>query len=586
MTRSNRKRLFSVLAAFIAVVLLTSVTVSATQSENVATTLAIEVGTTSTRVSALRGENRPIRGANGDPEIILTGAGTRSTHGSLESAWTTEGFLLIKNGTDKSRYVHPSNTFFNLDLPTALRSWHEHSNRPTIAGYQAFTLIDITAEYLRELIASAESIMGHNITFLATVLPDGRNIRTRAKDISNAWFWGDYLRYNPPGTEEKIMAEATFAALRLLASESFRKTSAAIFSFDNGMEYSRGVLVYRLGASTFEVSVHRVDGGTYDTLSSIYHPHLGGNDFSRRVLDHLLMAHKNKTGQDLSSDDTSLQWLTSEVETAKRVLSVQDQVQIKSRSPSLGRQGFSEQITRSQFEDLNRDLFDSTMTAIDHAIKNSAVYTKDDIEDIVFAGGSSSIPFLQSAVRDYFGHHKKYHGADHPENTVVLGAAKIGHWYQDQDYYTGPQCCLGEKRSTLGIETAGGVMFKFTDRDSELNINKMYTFSTTMDDQDRVAIRVFRGGGLRTGQNVFLGGVELAGIAPAPMGVPQIRVRIHSHRCGNSVHLSVMDVASGMINGTVLPTWSWFGQERIKYETLEGGEIVPAGNLSTYILAA
>ncbi|KAF9968702.1 hypothetical protein BGZ70_010208 [Mortierella alpina] len=472
---------------------------------------------------------------------------------------------------------------------------HEHDSRPTIAGHQAFTLIDITAQYLRELIASAESIVGHNITSLVTVLPDGRNIRTSAKEIADKRFWGNYTHYdrvyaggyNPPSTEKKMMDEATFAASRLphrVRFESFRKTSAAIFSFDNGMEYSRGVLVYRLGGSTFEVSVQRVDGGTYNTLSSVYDPHLGGNDFNRRVIDHLLVAHKNKSGQDLSSDDTFLHWLASEVEAAKRALSVQDRVLIESKSSFPGRQGFSEWLTRSQFEELNMDLFTKTLTAIDQAIKNSVVYTKEDIQDIVFAGGSSNIPFLQSAVRDYFGHRKRYHGTHQPETTVVLGAAKMSHWYQDENHYIGPVCCLGEERRTLGIETAGGVMFKYTDRHSNLNINKMYTFSTTADNQDRVAIRVFRGGGTRTSQNMFLSGVELRGIAPAPKGVPQIRVRIRTQVCGHHAHLSVMDVASGTINGTVFPTGSWVGQERDK-EALKGGDIKPAGNLSTFLAA-
>ncbi|KAG0045160.1 hypothetical protein BGZ90_008530, partial [Linnemannia elongata] len=94
------------------------------------------------------------------------------------------------------------------------------------------------------------------------------------------------------------------------------------------MEYSRGVLVYRLGGSTFEVSVRKVDGGSYDIMSSVYDQHLGGNDFNRRVIDHLLLTHKKKTGQDLYSDDTFLLRLGSEVEKAKRVLSVQDWVQV------------------------------------------------------------------------------------------------------------------------------------------------------------------------------------------------------------------------------------------------------------------
>ncbi|KAF9939933.1 ATPase with role in protein import into the ER [Mortierella alpina] len=276
-------------------------------------------------------------------------------------------------------------------------------------------------------------------------------------------------------------------------------------------------------------SSKEAEDGFYDILSSVYDPHLGGNDFNQRVMDHLLLAHKDKTGQDLSNDDAFLLWLASEVETAKRKLSVQDWVQIDFKISHPEGHGFSERITRSQFEDLNRDLFTKTITAIDQALQNCVEYTKEDIQDIVFAGGSSRIPFLQSAVRAYFGPHKKFHGGDQPETTIV---------------------------------------------------NKMYTFTTTIDNQDRAANRVFRlGDGTRTGQTTFLGGVELRGIAPAPKGVPQIRVKLIISKCGSAVSLNVMDVASGTINGTIFSTGFGVGQERIKDETLEGGEIEPAGKL-------
>ncbi|KAF9989303.1 ATPase with role in protein import into the ER [Mortierella antarctica] len=283
-------------------------------------------------------------------------------------------------------------------------------------------------------------------------------------------------------------------------------------------------------------SSKEAEDGFYDILSSVYDPHLGGNDFNQRVMDHLLLAHKDKTGQDLSNDDAFLLWLASEVETAKRELSVQDWVQIDFKIFHPEGHGFSERITRSQFEDLNRDLFTKTITAIDQALQNCVEYTKEDIQDILFAGGSSRIPFLQSAVREYFGPHKK-----------------VPWW--------------GSARND--------------DRNSgDFNSNKMYTFTTTIDNQDRAANRVFRlGDGTRTGQTTFLGGVELRGIAPAPKGVPQIRVKLIISKCGSAVSLNVMDVASGTINGTIFSTGSGVGQERIKDETLEGGEIEPAGKL-------
>ncbi|KAF9138270.1 ATPase with role in protein import into the ER, partial [Mortierella sp. GBA39] len=551
------------------------------------------VGSSATRLSVLVGENGLDFGDNGEPKIISIGPGTHSTPGPLEPNWTTDGFLLIKDGTDEALYVHPSNTLFNLDHPIALRSRlrNVYGKRPKITGHRAFTLIDITAKYLEELTTSAESIIGHNITFSAIVLPGGQSVRTTAKEIINDRFGRNYTSYDRVYAggyklEWAVIREAVEAAglgRQEISPALFRKTSAAIFTFDHGMEYSRGVLVYRLGGSTFEVSVRRVDGRAVDILSSVYDQHLGGNDFNQRVVDYLLLAHKNKTGQDLSSDDIFLLRLGSEVEKAKRLLSIQDRVWIEIESLQPGNQGLSEQLTRSQFEDLNMDLFTKTITAIDQAIKDSVEYTKDDIQDVVFSGGSSNIPFLQSAVREHFGRHKKYHGLDHPDTTVVLGAAKFGHWYQDERHYAGDVCCMGASRSTLGIETTGGMMFEYTDRRPGLDINKMYTFSTAMDNQDRVVIRVFTGVKARTNQNRFLGGIELTGIAPARKGVPQIRVRLSTHSCGYYVNLYVMDVASGRINATRFPVEEFYRYgEKTKRGMLEEGafELEPAGNMT------
>ncbi|KAF9414819.1 ATPase with role in protein import into the ER, partial [Podila epigama] len=592
MKRSNKKdALFSVLVALIIVALLSSVTVSAEQPKDVPTTLAIEIGSSATRLSVLTGDNGLAFGDNGEPKIISTGPGTNSLPRPLESNWSTDGFLVIKDGTDEAHYVHPSNTLFNPDHPITLRSQYEYDNRPNIIGHQAFTLFDITIKYLQQLKTSAESILGHNITFFVIVKTEGQNLRTTVKKVINDRVRGNYTyydrvhvdRYNPESAGQRAMAEVLYAAgLRYkgLYSDQYRRSNVAIFPFDHGMEYSRGVLVYRLGASTFQVSVHKADGGSYETMSSFYDPYLGGNDFNRRIMDHLLLAHKNKTGQDLHNDEKFLLRLGTEVENAKRVLSVQDWVQIDIESPHPGGQGFSEQLTRSQFEDLNMDLFTKTMTAIDQVIKDSVVYTKDDIQDIVFSGGSANIPFLQSAVREYFGHHKKYHGSNHPETTVVSGAAKSVHWYQDELHYEGEMCCLGEIQEILGIEIAGGAMFRYTERTSDLDINKMYTFSTATDNQDRVVIRVYKGKKKWTDKNTYLGEVELTGIAPAPRGIPQIRVRIKTHSCGKSVNLNVMDVGSGKINASIFSAWLTFSdyKERVKYGMLKRGasEVEPA----------
>ncbi|KAF9270953.1 ATPase with role in protein import into the ER, partial [Linnemannia elongata] len=103
------------------------------------------------------------------------------------------------------------------------------------------------------------------------------------------------------------------------------------------------------------------------------------------------------------------------------------------------------------------DLFTKTITAIDQAIEDSGEFAKNDIHDIVFSGGSTNIPFLQSTIREYFGRQKRYHGSAHPETTVVLGAAKLSHQNLVEKRYGSDVCCMEESPGALGIETAGGV---------------------------------------------------------------------------------------------------------------------------------
>ncbi|GJJ71393.1 hypothetical protein EMPS_03743 [Entomortierella parvispora] len=401
-------KLFTVLVALIVLTFLPSVIVSNPSPGDVLTTLAIDVGSSAARLSALIGVNGFAFGDTGKPRIILTGPGTHSSPGPLKSNWTSEGFLLIKDGTDEAHYVHAFNTLFNLDHPIEMRSRDKYSyhNRPNITGYQAFSLIDITGKYMEKLKTSAESIVGHTIDFVAIVLPNGRNLRTATKNIINDRRWGNFTSYvrvyvdgNDPQKTKGVMNSATMPLQVSNTVELYERASAAIFSFDNGMEYRRPFLVYRLGSSTFEVSIHDVEGGKFNTISSVYDQRLGGNNFNQRVVDRLLLAHKNKTGQDLSGDDMFLLRLRSEVENAKQSLSVRDRVLIEIEPLQTGGEGLSEVLTRSQFEEFNMDLFNKTITAIDRAIKDSTMYTKDDIQDVVFSGGSANIPFSSRPLK-------------------------------------------------------------------------------------------------------------------------------------------------------------------------------------------
>lgn len=207
------------------------------------------------------------------------------------------------------------------------------------------------------------------------------------------------------------------------------------------------------------------------------------------------------------------------------------------------------------------DLFMITITAIDQAVRDSVIFAKEDIQHIIFSGGSANIPFLQSVVKDYFDHPKKYYRSKQPETAVVFGAAKRGH-QQEHDMHSdqGVACCLGPYLS-VGIETAGGMMVQYADYMSAHEFDKVLTFSTAIDNQERVVIRVYEGERATTSQNVYLGDIKLSGIPPAPKGVPQIRVRMSAKYCDSHIELIVMDVATERTNTGTVSRWTTFAHD-------------------------
>ncbi|GJJ71909.1 hypothetical protein EMPS_04266 [Entomortierella parvispora] len=516
--------------------------------------MAIDIGSYTTRLGMVTDSDQP--------QLISVSPGILSVPGPTYSAWTPEGFLFTPDGTDENLFVHPFNTIFNLKHPVAFSRKDTSATRPKITGYQAWTLQDITAKYLKKLQSSGEQIIGQKIANLALVKPANMD----------------------PKEGERIRHDAIRSAIHdvypnVAWSSLYTKSVMSSYLFNNGVDEVRNLLIYHLGGSTFGVTVVERDDGIHDTLSSIHDPDLGGRDFSQRLVNHLILAHEKRTSQDLSRDDKFMKRLGHEVEKAKQSLSSQNAVRIEIESPSSSnsafksRNIFSERLSRSQFEELNRDLFEKTISAVDQALLKANM-SKEAIQDIVLSGGSARIPFIRKVLREYFADGdwpKEYLGWDRPETTALFGAAKIGHWYMNSE--EGGICCFDSSPLSVGIETTGGLMLRFADEMSDRTIYKTVDFSTATDNQDRVVIRVFEGQRALTKENKFLGQMEFSGITPAPKGVARIRVKMEASTCGNALHLTVMDVTTRRVERMSISPRSAFeddldGIERMKEEAL------------------
>ena len=441
-------------------------------------TIGIDLGTTNSCVAVYEG---------GEAKVIANPEGSR----------TTPSVVAFKNGEIIVGQAAKNQMVTNPDTISSIKRLMGTSKKVKANGKE-YTPEEISAMILSDLKKTAEAYLGETVKKAVITVPAYFNDAQRQATKNAGKIAGLEV--------ERIINEPTAAALA--------------YGMDK-QDKTEQILVYDLGGGTFDVSILEIGDGVFEVKSTSGNNHLGGDDYDQRIIDYLVKEFKKSNSIDLSKDKMAMQRLKDAAEKAKKDLSGMTTTNISLPFISQGEDGpvhLDISLSRAKFEDLTRDLTDSTLEPVRKALKDAKL-TKKDIDKVLLVGGSTRMPRIAEIIKEELGQEPSK--GVNPDEVVAMGAAIQG------GVLTGDVndiVLLDVTPLSLGIETLGGVCTVLIPRNTTIPTSKSQVFSTAADNQPAVDIHILQGERPMAADNKTLGNFQLTNIPPAPRGVPQIEV--------------------------------------------------------------